>query len=71
LFEVWWYTPVIPVLRKLKQEDQLPEAVQGQPGHIAKLSQKNKEKARRWGFTPAILATEEAEIQRMEVQSQP
>jgi hypothetical protein len=32
---------------------------------------KVKKKARRWWLTPAILATQEAEIRRIMVQSQP
>jgi hypothetical protein len=35
------------------------------------LSQKNPSKARRGWLTPAILATQEAEIRRIEVRSQP
>jgi hypothetical protein len=40
---VWWYTPVVPALRKLKQEEQKFEA---SLGYIS-LSQKKKKKKKR------------------------
>jgi hypothetical protein len=61
---VWCFTPVIPALRKLWQEDHQPEL------HSDTLSQKtnkqtNKKQIRHRWLMPVKLATQKTEIKKM------
>jgi hypothetical protein len=64
---VWWPMSVIPALGRLRQKDQ--GWVWGQPG--LRSETQSQKKAGRQCLTPVILATQEAEIRRIAVQSQP
>jgi hypothetical protein len=59
---VWWLTPVIPALGKLRQEDYKFEA---SLGYISRLFQKTKKPgSRMWQYMPVVPATWELEAGR-------
>jgi hypothetical protein len=61
---VWWLTPVIPVLGRLRKEDQ---EFKDSLGCI--MTPYDKEDQRSWAqwLMPVILSTQEAEIRRLMV----
>jgi hypothetical protein len=70
--------PVIPALWRLRQEDResktsLGSIVSSRPACTRQQNPVSKSQGqdRRWWLTPLILATQEAEIRRIAVQSQP
>jgi hypothetical protein len=62
---VLWHPPVVPVT-----QDHLIPDVQGQPGQQSETLSQINSAGCQW-LTPIILTTEEAEIRRIDVQSQP
>jgi hypothetical protein len=80
-YQVWQYMPIIPAPRKLRQEDHGLETSLGYKARPClkktnihsqnqQQQQRTPHRAGRW-LTPIILATQEAEIRRIKVRSQP
>jgi hypothetical protein len=65
---IWWYIPVIPALRRLRQKDHNFKASLGQT--VKPCLKNNKTMAGCQWLSPIILAIQEAEIRRIEVQNQ-